>query len=99
MHLLRAFAGALAILLAAAAGAQTANNLREVQVAAGNLDRNAPEPDWLIPTQIPGDRQPTTALRILLSDTQINIAGAAPEVYFRRVVRRTRRAQCAKWAS
>jgi transglutaminase-like putative cysteine protease/lipoprotein NlpI len=84
--LLRALAGAVAILLAAAAGAQTANNLREVQIGAGNLDKAAPEPDWLVPTQIPGDRQATTALRILLSDTQINIAGAVPEVYFRRVV-------------
>ena len=84
--LLRAIAGAVAILIAATAGAQTASNLREVQIGAGNLDKAAPEPDWLVPTQIPGDRQATTALRILLSDTQINIAGAVPEAYFRRVV-------------
>jgi lipoprotein NlpI/transglutaminase-like putative cysteine protease len=81
-HLLLAFA----LLLATAAGAQTATNLREVQVGAEALDRNAPEPDWLIPTQIPADREATTALRILLSDTQVNIAGKEPEVYYRRVM-------------
>jgi lipoprotein NlpI/transglutaminase-like putative cysteine protease len=76
----------IALLLAGTAAAQTASNLREVQVSSTSLDRAAPEPEWLVPTQIPADRQATTALRILLSETQINIAGPSPQVYSRRVM-------------